>query len=515
MGFCAKNRGLAFRSVLLYNTLLSGEYRRGTVLLYFCAGKEVLTIITQQYYKNQELTFRIVDSPMGIGKSSSLLEYLRFGGFYFNNDFIDSLRRTGIFDDLQKDRFIIFVSTIRERDERFLLELNAKCPEQPPYNKSILDLIRNGENIVTTQALFGLFNDETIEAFRKSDCVYHAFFDEIPSLFRGVIGGAQRPDSFDGVTRFGTADVLLMQQEHMIVNKNGVVKFNPDCDYNRKYKDYKVFDAVKHLSRSCTLYPSGDKDGKFTSIVAFAKRELFACFKICWFFSYLTHGSLLHKYCLMNNINMEYYHIADGKISMNPDGAFAETYPEGMERLVILDDRLFNMENSLSKEWYKRLRTDKTGLGLKTLKTRFRNAYEFMQAHGVRGHTFMFTTFNAYKDMLQSDGRRYPTMKRFLPCNTKATNDYSNCTGVAYLCNRFYDVNCTNFLAQLAKQQNNPELEFDNDNYALSELLQFIWRSNVRVKDSDKSVYVWVPDRRMRQLLQDFRQRALKQKEEN
>ena len=515
MGFCAKNRDLAFRSVLLYNTLLSGEYRRGTVLLYFCAGKEVLTIITQQYYKNQELTFRIVDSPMGIGKSSSLLEYLRFGGFYFNNDFIDSLRRTGIFDDLQKDRFIIFVSTIRERDERFLQELNAKCPEQPPYNKSILDLIRNGENIVTTQALFGLFNDETIEAFRKSDCVYHAFFDEIPSLFRGVIGGAQRPDSFDGVTRFGTADVLLMQQEHMIVNKNGVVKFNPDCDYNRKYKDYKVFDAVKHLSRSCTLYPSGDKDGKFTSIVAFAKRELFACFKICWFFSYLTHGSLLHKYCLMNNINMEYYHIADGKISMNPDGAFAETYPEGMERLVILDDRLFNMENSLSKEWYKRLRTDKTGLGLKTLKTRFRNAYEFMQAHGVRGHTFMFTTFNAYKDMLQSDGRRYPTMKRFLPCNTKATNDYSNCIGVAYLCNRFYDVNCTNFLAQLAKQQNKPELEFDNDNYALSELLQFIWRSNVRVKDSDKSVYVWVPDRRMRQLLRDFRQRALKQKEEN
>ena len=63
------------------------------------------------------------------------------------------------------------------------------------------------------------------------------------------------------------------------------------------------------------------------------------------------------------------------------------------------------------------------------------------------------------------------------------------------------------------KKQNNPKLEFDNDNYALSELLQFIWCSNVRVKDSDKPVYVWVPDRRMRQLLQDFRQRALKVKE--
>ena len=480
---------------------------------YFCTGKEGLTINTKHYDKNQNLTFRIVDSPMGIGKSSSLLDYLRFGAFYFKDEsYIESLRRTGLFNDLQKARFIIFVSTIRERDERFLQELNAKCPGEPPYNKNILDLIRSGENIVTTQSLFGFFNDETIEAFRKSDCVYHAFFDEIPSLFRGVIGGAQRPDTFDGITRFGTADVLLMQQEHMIVQKNGIVEFNPDCDYNRKSKEYKVFDAVKNLSRSCTLYPSGDRDGRFTSIVAFAKRELFACFKFCWFFSYLTRGSMLHKYCLLNDINLEYYHIKGRLMMRNPDGEYTETYPEGMERLVILDDKLFNMESSLSKEWYKRLRTDKTGRGLKTLKTRFRNAYAFMRAHGVRGNTFMFTTFNAYKDMLQSDGKHYPTLKRFLPCNTKATNDYSNCTGVAYLCNRFFDVNCTNFLSQRAKEQNIPELEFDNDNYALSELLQFIWRSNVRVKDSDKPVYVWVPDKRMRRLLQDFRQRALESK---
>ena len=199
----------------------------------------------------------------------------------------------------------------------------------------------------------------------------------------------------------------------------------------------------------------------------------------------------------------------------NPDGEYTEIYPEGMERLVILDDKLFNMESSLSKEWYKRLRTDKIGRGLKTLKTRFRNAYAFMRAHGVRGNTFMFTTFNTYKDMLQSDGKHYPTLKRFLPCNTKATNDYSNCTGVAYLCNRFFDVNCTNFLAQRAKEQNMPELEFDNDNYALSELLQFIWRSNVRVKDSDKPVYVWVPDKRMRMLLQDFRRKASEVKKKN
>jgi hypothetical protein len=43
-------------------------------------------------------------------------------------------------------------------------------------------------------------------------------------------------------------------------------------------------------------------------------------------------------------------------------------------------------------------------------------------------------------------------------------------------------------------------------------LLQFIWRSNVRVADSDKPVYVWVPNRRMRKLLRDFQAKALAQR---
>ena len=127
----------------------------------------------------------------------------------------------------------------------------------------------------------------------------------------------------------------------------------------------------------------------------------------------------------------------------------------------------------------------------------------------------MFTTFTAYQDLLDGDGRHFPTLKRFLPCNAKATNDYSECTGVAYLCNRFFDVNCANFLIQRAKETNNPELKFDNDNYALSELLQFIWRSNVRVKDAKQPVYVWVPDKRMRKLLKEFLQQAMKRKTED
>ena len=456
-----------------------------------------------------KLTFHIVDSPMGIGKSSSLMTYISYNPAYKEDEFVDSLKRTGLFNDLEHKRFIIFVSTVKERDERFLCRLNAKRPEQPPFHQSILELIRKGENIVTTQSLWGFFNEETIKAFRQSPYPYTAYFDEIPPLFREVVGAKQTKDSFGAIDHFGKSDVLLMQKDGIILRKGDRLAYNPDSDYNRQSSDYKVFDAIKNLGRSCDLYPYGDKQGHFTSIIAFVKRELFACFKECWFFSYLTKDSMISQYCVMNHIAMEYYHIEKGFIRRNPEGKYREDYPRGIERLVILEDKRFNLDESLSKEWYKAARNGKNEEGLKKLQRCFRSAYTFMKQQGVRSNTFFFTTFTAYQDLLAGDGRHYPTLKRFLPCNAKATNDYSSCTGVAYLCNRIFDVTCTNFLAQQAKETNNPQLKFNNDNYALSELLQFIWRSNVRVADSDKPVYVWVPNKRMRKLLRDFQVKAL------
>lgn len=464
----------------------------------------------------RQLTFHIVDCAMGTGKSENLLDRARFNGsamYIRYPEEVERLRRNGWKGEFKGERCIIFVSTIKERDERFVQKLDMATPGKYPYNRSILELIRSGKNIITTQALWSIFNEETIAAFKESDYLYTAFFDEVPPLFREVVGNGRKRDDFGELVAFGPADVKLMQEAEILVNVKGQLRFNAKCEYNKKNSEHKVFNAVKQLSRSCNLYPYGGKDGKYTSIVAFARKDLFDCFEQCWFFSYRTWNSIFHKYCLLNGIRMEYYHILDLRAMRNPGGKYVETYPEGMERLVILDDENVNFGASLSKEWFKRARGDASGSLVKSLKGCFRSAYKIMKRHGVTSRTFMFTTFTDYRNLLQSDGRHFPTLKRFLPCNTKATNDYSDCTGVAYLCNRFFDVTCCNFLSQKAEETGNPDLKFDNDNYALSELLQFIWRSNVRVKESDKPVYVWVPDKRMRKLLQDFQTRALEKRE--
>ena len=210
-------------------------------------------IFTSYSNNKKPITFRIVDSAMGVGKSQSLIDHFRFG-------------ETCHLRGEENNRYIIFVPTLRERDARYRRLLGVKTPEDRPYSQSIRDMILDGDNIITTHALWSFFNDDTIKAFKQSKYSYAAYFDEVPGLFRDVVGVGLKPDENGSVVRFGAADVKLMQEQKMVVCRNGVIHYNPACEYEKEISDYKVFNAVRSLSRSCILYPYGEQDGKFTSI---------------------------------------------------------------------------------------------------------------------------------------------------------------------------------------------------------------------------------------------------------
>ena len=60
--------------------------------------------------------------------------------------------------------------------------------------------------------------------------------------------------------------------------------------------------------------------------------------------------------------------------------------------------------------------------------------------------------------------------------------------------NRFADPNIIKFFAQR-------DIRIDSDEFALSEMLQWIWRSAIR---DDKPIDLYIPSRRMRDLLIDW-----------
>ena len=58
-------------------------------------------------------------------------------------------------------------------------------------------------------------------------------------------------------------------------------------------------------------------------------------------------------------------------------------------------------------------------------------------------------------------------------CNTRATNEYRNRNALAYCVNRFLNPDYVKYFAEHG-------VEIDQDMFALSEMIQWIWRSAIR-----------------------------------
>lgn len=99
----------------------------------------------------------------------------------------------------------------------------------------------------------------------------------------------------------------------------------------------------------------------------------------------------------------------------------------------------------------------------------------------------MWTTFKNSRNYLKGKGYS----KCFVSLNAKGTNDYRNCRGLAYLINLYPSTDLINFFKSYG-------IYINKDLYALSEMLQWIWRSRIR---DNKQIDIYIPSKRMRDLL--------------
>lgn len=76
----------------------------------------------------------------------------------------------------------------------------------------------------------------------------------------------------------------------------------------------------------------------------------------------------------------------------------------------------------------------------------------------------------------------------WLPNTTRGTNNYKHATHLIYLYNQHINPNILRFLGAG---------KVSNDDYALTELIQWVWRSQIRDK---KPIMIYLPSRRMRNL---------------
>lgn len=152
-----------------------------------------------------------------------------------------------------------------------------------------------------------------------------------------------------------------------------------------------------------------------------------------------------------------------------------------LEKMNMIGDR----DSDLSKSWYLR---NKNNASIKVLKKNMVNFFRNIRNDCSSDN--IWTTFKEYQSCLKGAGYT----KGFLPLNARATNEYRDRTSVAYPVNRYLNPFVKNFFTT-------NHISVDENGYALSEMLQFIWRSAIR---DGKEIWVYIPSIRMRNLLKQW-----------
>ena len=89
----------------------------------------------------------------------------------------------------------------------------------------------------------------------------------------------------------------------------------------------------------------------------------------------------------------------------------------------------------------------------------------------------------------------------FVPCNARATNDYSKRWALAYCVNMYFHPMIVGFFANCQHGFNHAgdkAIKLNNELFAVSCLIQWIFRSRIR---EGLPIYIYIPNKRMRELL--------------
>ena len=109
----------------------------------------------------------------------------------------------------------------------------------------------------------------------------------------------------------------------------------------------------------------------------------------------------------------------------------------------------------------------------------------------------MWSTFTGDRDYIKEyfgmKGEK-SNAKGFVACNSRATNKFANRNTLIYSVNVFLN-------PYIVKYFSRKGVKLNEENYALSQLLQWIWRSAIR---NNEEINIYIPSSRMRLLLKAY-----------
>lgn len=399
---------------------------------------------------------KVVDSMCGSGKSTAMFRLI-------NEKYINDLSSKFIY-------VTPFLSEINDRIPKEMPMLDFKTPHNLGNGKleSLKSLVDSGSNIATTHVLFSLLTPEIVDSLVEQQ--YILVIDEALECIR------QESD--------------LKRTDIEALLTSGMVTIN----HAKRGK----------LHWNEGVYPK--HDGKYNEVrnmcnlgVAYAFKDQFLMFEIppkllselpeVYILTYLFHGSDMRCWLEMNGLNFEY--MDNDKLGLLPETELKALVRENLNILKPRSLMAIRQKNgTLCSGWYKTARKPDI--------QKFKNVVKSaMIHHKVKMGEVFWTTYKAKQQVMQ--GNSYTKgisddMPAFLPLNTRATNAYRDYRFCIYMCNLFKN-------PVLVEYINEQGVDVDEETYALSEMIQFIWRGRIR---QNQPMDVLILSHRMRKLLEDW-----------
>lgn len=399
---------------------------------------------------------KVCDAIMGSGKSQSAIAHM----------------------NEHKDQKFVYITPYLDEAER----IKNACPELrfiEPSNKipeygfrkinHTASLLEEGRNITTTHTAFKFYNENMIGSIQKHG--YTLIIDEALDILRDTI--------------YNKDDIDMLLKAGYIV-KDGDSYKGTDLPYEG--------DRMRELYHSLkcnNLVEVAKKAGKYNYYYWATPFDVLKSFKQVFILTYMFECQEMKYYLDLHNIPYEYIGVArdENGFRFSDTMEYIPEYTKTLsQKIHIFDNDKLNSVGdkkcSLSASWFDKKNNDKKEILRKHLYNYIRNYTN------ARSEDVMWTTYSGNVNFLRGKGYT----KQHTPFNLRAKNDYRDKTVLAYCVNVFPNPNKVNYFFKYG-------IEYDADGYALSTMVQWIWRSAIR---DGQEIWIYIPSKRMRELLENW-----------
>ena len=391
------------------------------------------------------MKINVVDGIMSVGKSSFAIDMI-------NKD---------------NDNTYLYITPFLPECDRVVTQCSSKKFTQPngkfgSKTKHFKEMLKKNKNIVSTHSLFKGVDDETRDILQSSN--YILILDEVLDVVEKV--------------NISSKDLENILSKYVEVNEKCEMVWT-DRKYRGKYDEYKNL-----CDEGCLMLINN------TVVMWSFPAEIFKYFKEVYILTYLFDFQVQKYYFDFYDIEYNYK-----TIDRNEEGYFLtekgcsnyeiEKKKQAKELIEIYQGKsnvIGNNKYDLSKSWYDKA-TDKQKKDLSNnLFNYFKNTTK------TKSKQNGWTTFKNYIGDISRKGYT----NGFIPVNCRATNEHQDKCSLAYPVNRFIDP----YFKHMFELKN---IDVNEDGWALSEMLQWIWRGSIRKNEPMK---LYIPSYRMRNLFE-------------